>query len=88
MTQPTKQQHPHEISAAPPEGPLLQGFAVFHQEEHVEHKVQPCRSKVLSYYTPITISYYFYIRLLLSYYIPLSKHMPGLGLAALAYGML
>ena len=54
----------------------------------MEHKVQPCRSNVLSYYTPTLVSFYQCILLLLSHYIPLSIHMPGLGLAALAYGML
>ena len=64
MAQLTEQQHPQKISAAPPERPLLQGLAVLHQKEHVKHKVQPCRSKVLSYYTPIpTLSIYNYYRL-------------------------
>ena len=42
----TKQQHPQEVSAAPAERALLQGFAVLHQKEHVEYKVQACTGKV------------------------------------------
>ena len=41
----TKHQHPQKISTTPAEAALLQRLAVFHQEEHVEHKVQACAGK-------------------------------------------